>query len=132
MLVTKKVSSSPQGRSENYKHFNFDTQHTLPQHDVTHSVVNEVAGRLTGVNHKTVSEFHGFRAGGAEFARNDNLATLGIRFHNKTEDTVTCTEPKVSQDTIKLWRPTYRRTASPAISLYLKLSHCAIAERPRC
>lgn len=54
-------------------------------------VVNEVAGGLTGVNHETVGELHGLGTGGAELARDDNLATLRVGLHDEAEDTVACT-----------------------------------------
>lgn len=72
------------------------------------SVVNEVLGGLTGVNHETVlrssvsvdflnaaclnlstySELHGLGTGSTELAGNDNLATLGTRLHDETENTI--------------------------------------------
>ena len=39
---------------------------------------------------KTYSELHGLGTGGAQLAGNDNLATLGTRLHDETEDTVAC------------------------------------------
>jgi hypothetical protein len=38
----------------------------------------------------TYSELHGLGTGGAQLARDDNLATLGTRLHDETEDTVAC------------------------------------------
>jgi len=39
---------------------------------------------------RTYSELHGLGTGGAQLARDDNLATLGTRLHDETEDTVAC------------------------------------------
>jgi len=67
-----------------------DTENTLAEENVTSGVVNEVLGGLTGVDHETVSELHGLGTGGAQLARDDNLATLGTGLHDETEDTVAC------------------------------------------
>ena len=54
-------------------------------------VVDEVKGRLTGVDHETVRELHRLGTRGTELARDDNLATLGAGLHNETEDTIAST-----------------------------------------
>ena len=71
-----------------YLHLNLDTKHTLPKHDVPDGIVNEVIYGLTGVNHESVSEFHGLGTGGAELSRNDNFATFRTGLHDKSEDTI--------------------------------------------
>jgi len=65
-----------------------DTQDTLSEEDVTGSVVNEVLGGLTGVNHEAVGELHGLGTGSTELTRDNNLTTLGTRLHDETEDTI--------------------------------------------
>jgi len=59
---------------------------------VANSVVNKIASGLTGVDHETVGELHGFGTSGAEFARHDNFATLGTRLHDEAQDTIAGTE----------------------------------------
>ena len=41
------------------------------------------------VSGETYSELHGLGTGSTELARDDNLATLGTRLHDESEDTVT-------------------------------------------
>lgn len=65
-----------------------DTQDTLAEQDVTGSTVDEVLGGLTGVDHEAVGELHGLGTSSTELARDDNLATLGTRLHDETEDTI--------------------------------------------
>jgi hypothetical protein len=69
-------------------HLNFDAKHTLPEHDVPDSVVDEINSGLTGVNHEAVSELHGLRTGGTKLSGDDDLTALGIGLHNEAEDTV--------------------------------------------
>ena len=75
---------------KDYAHLDFDTEHTLPEHDVSDGVVNVVNGRLTGVDDEAISELHGLCTGSTELARDDNLAALRARLHNEAEDTVAC------------------------------------------
>jgi hypothetical protein len=65
-----------------------DTQNTLSEEDVTGSVVNEVLGGLTRVNHEAVGELHGLGTGSTELTRDNNLTTLGTRLHDETENTI--------------------------------------------
>lgn len=65
-----------------------DTEDTLTKQDVTNSGDNKVTGRLTRVDHETVTELHSLGTGSTELARNNNLAALGTRFHNEADDTV--------------------------------------------
>jgi hypothetical protein len=58
---------------------------------VPNGKVDKVDRGLTRVDHETIGEFHGFRAGGTKFARDDYFATLGARFHDETEDTIAST-----------------------------------------
>ena len=51
-------------------------------------IVNELAGRLTRVDHKTVRELHRLRTGGAELAGYDDFAALRVRLHDEAEYTV--------------------------------------------
>jgi hypothetical protein len=67
---------------------NLDTEDTLAEQDVAGSVVNEVLGGLTGVDHETVSELHALGTGGPELSGNNNLATLSARLHDEPQDTV--------------------------------------------
>ena len=71
-----------------YVHLDLDTKNTLTEHDVPDGVVDEVESGLTGVDHETVGELHGLSAGSTKLARDNNLATLRIRLHNETEDTI--------------------------------------------
>lgn len=65
-----------------------DTQHTLSEEDVASSVVDEVLGGLTRVNHESVGELHALGTGSTELTRDDNLTTLGARLHDESEDTI--------------------------------------------
>jgi hypothetical protein len=76
-------------------HFDFDSKNTLAKQDVTDGVVNEVAGGLTGVDHESIGELHRLGPGSTNLSRNNNLATLGARLHDETEDTVASTKYRV-------------------------------------
>lgn len=52
--------------------------------------VDKVDGGLTRVDHETIGELHRLGTGGPEFTRDDDLATLGARLHDESEDTVAC------------------------------------------
>lgn len=69
-------------------HFDFDTEHALPEQYVPDCVVNKVDGRLTGVDHETVGEFHRLGTGSTELARNYDFTTLCTRLHDESEDTI--------------------------------------------
>ena len=58
-------------------------------------VVDELLSGLTGVDHETVGELHGLGTGSTELARDDNLATLGTRLHDETEDTIASTKTPI-------------------------------------
>jgi hypothetical protein len=77
------------GNHKQYVHLNFDTQHTLPEHDVPDGVVDEVNSRLTGVNHETVGKFHGLCTGSAKLSGDNDFTALGTGLHNETKDTIT-------------------------------------------
>lgn len=65
-----------------------DTQNTLAEQNVAGGVVNEVVGRLTGVDHEAVGELHRLGTGSTELSGDDDLATLGAGLHDEAEDTV--------------------------------------------
>jgi len=67
---------------------NLYTEHTLPEHDVPDGMVDEINGRLTGVDHETVGELHGLGTGGTKLSGDDDFAALGTGLHDETEDTV--------------------------------------------
>ena len=73
---------------------------------------------MTRVDHETVGEFHGFGTSGPEFSRYHNLTTLCTRLHDESKNTIASTIIRKEDGE---W--VYRRTAKPAKSLYLKLSH---------
>jgi hypothetical protein len=108
--ATSLLASGVVGRRRGAHDLDLDTEHTLPEQNVTGGVVNEVLSGLTGVDHEAVGELHGLGTGGAQLAGDDNLATLGAGLHNETvvklevcsstwkkhcvclpEDTVACT-----------------------------------------
>ena len=78
-----------------------DTKETLTEHDVPNGVVDEVKGRLTGVDHETVRELHRLGTRGTELARDDNLATLGTGLHDETEDTIASPVMRLSVSWLK-------------------------------
>jgi hypothetical protein len=57
---------------------------------VSDSSVDKLDGGLTRVDHETVGELHRLGTGGPEFTRDNDLATLGARLHDESEDTVAC------------------------------------------
>ena len=65
-----------------------DTQDSLPQEDVTASGVDVVVAWVTGVDHESVHELHGFGTLTTELAGNYNLATLGSALHDETQHTI--------------------------------------------
>jgi hypothetical protein len=71
-------------------HFNLDTKDTLPEQDVSYSIINEVSRGLTGVDHESIGKLHRLGTSGTKFAGNDHLATLCTRLHDEAEDTVAC------------------------------------------
>ena len=89
MLSTENYEYPQLGHEDcEYAHLNLDTKDTLTEHDVPNGVVDEVKGRLTGVDHETVRELHRLGTRGTELAGDDNLATLGTGLHDETEDTI--------------------------------------------
>ena len=70
-------------------HLDLDTQDTLSEENVSDGVVDEVNSGLTRVDHETVGELHRLGSSGPEFTRDNDLATLGARLHDESEDTVT-------------------------------------------
>ena len=65
-----------------------DTEDTLSEEDVSDGVVDVVTGGLTGVDHESVGELHRLGTGGSQLSGDDDLATLGARLHDESEDTV--------------------------------------------
>lgn len=82
-----------------------DTEHTLAEEDVAGGLVDEVLCGLTGVDHEAVliqiswvvasrdtdgahSELHALGTGSTELSGDDDLATLGARLHDETQDTI--------------------------------------------
>jgi len=65
-----------------------DTENTLLHENVTNGLVNKVLDGLTGVDHETVGELHRLGTGSTQLTRDDDLATLGTRLHNESENTV--------------------------------------------
>jgi hypothetical protein len=65
-----------------------DTENSLLELNVADSAVNEVNGGLTGLDHVTITELHGLGTLRAELTADDDLATLGIRLHDRADDTV--------------------------------------------
>ena len=55
-------------------------------HPISRTCFNRIYGEQ-----KTYNELHGLGTGGTELARNDNLATLGTRLHDESQDTVAST-----------------------------------------
>lgn len=55
---------------------------------MTGRVVDEVLGRLTGVDHEAIGELHALGTSSAELAGNDNLTALGARLHDEAKHTV--------------------------------------------
>lgn len=69
-------------------HLNLDTKDTLPEHNVSDGIVNKVLCGLTGVDHETVGELHGFSTSSAELSGYNNFATLSTGLHDKSENTI--------------------------------------------
>ena len=76
---------------QSYAHLDLDAEHTLSEQDVADSGVNKVASRLTGVDHEAVGELHRLCTSSTQFARHDDFATFGARFHDEAKHTIACT-----------------------------------------
>jgi len=104
-------------------HFYFDTKDTLPEHNVSDSIVNIIPRGLTRVDHESVGELHGLGTSGTQLAGNDNLTTLCTRLHDETKDTVASpmTQLRKSQRSNKGHLPTDSKTTEQLISQALAL-----------
>lgn len=76
-------------RMQHDAHFDLDTKDTLTKEDVADSVINEVTGGLTGVDHETVGELHRLSTGSTKLAGDNDLATFSPRLHDETKNTIT-------------------------------------------
>ena len=109
-----------------------DSQNSLPQQNVPDSLVNEVPGGLTGVDHVSVGELHGLGSGSTELSRDDDLTTLGTSLHDESEDTVTGSErrtrvsfEKMRGTTISLNSPPDGQTSQQLVPQRLGLGNSA-------
>ena len=101
-----------------YAHLNLDTKDTLTEHDVPDGVVDKVNSGLTGVDHETIGELHGFGAGSTKLARYDDLTTLRTRLHDEAKDTVASPGGcYISLYRMAIKSAAYLRTARPPRSL---------------
>merc|ERR1719442_178527 len=74
------------------------SQGTLSQHNVSAGCVDVVVARITTVDHQSINKLHCFGSLSTKFSRHNDLATLGTRFHNETEDTITSTTHSQTSD----------------------------------
>jgi len=70
------------------ENFHLDAEHSLSEEDVSNGGVDVLADWVTGVDHHTVDEFHGFRSLASDLTGDDNLATAGTVLHDESEHTV--------------------------------------------
>lgn len=68
-----------------------DTEDTLAEQDVADGIVNEIAARLTGMDHEARHKLHRLGTLAAELTADDNLNTLGTGLHDEVQDTSTGT-----------------------------------------
>src|SRR5262245_47391747 len=59
--------------TETHAHFDFDAKNTLPEQNVSYSIINKIASRLARMNHKSIGKFHGLGTCSTKLARNDDL-----------------------------------------------------------
>jgi hypothetical protein len=65
-----------------------DAEHTLAEEHVTDGNIDEVLGRLTGLDHVAIAELHGLGTLSAELTGYGDLATLGLVLHDEPEHTI--------------------------------------------
>mmetsp|Transcript_19288 Transcript_19288/g.34854 ORF Transcript_19288/g.34854 Transcript_19288/m.34854 type:complete len:330 (-) Transcript_19288:81-1070(-) len=83
---------------------NPDTNHTLPQGNMTHSHIGVNLGSMTRLDHVSIAEFHGLGTLSSKLSRNDHLATLSGSLHDETHDTVASTTDGKSSQQLELER----------------------------
>jgi len=70
--------------------FDFNSHNTLFEEDVSDGNINEISFRLTGRDHISLFEFHGFSSLLFKFSRNNDFTSFssGSVFHNSFNDGV--------------------------------------------
>ena len=63
---------------------------TLPEKYVSHGCVDVIVGWLSGVDHQTIHELHGFGSLSTQFSGHNDLTSLSSRLHDETEYSVAC------------------------------------------
>merc|ERR1719291_258368 len=65
-----------------------DAEHPLPEQDVSAGHVHILVDGISGVDHQTVNKLHGLSSLSPQLAADNNLAALGSRLHDETENTI--------------------------------------------
>jgi len=68
--------------------FDLKSDNSLSEEDVSDSGIDVLGDWVSGVDHKSVSEFHGLGSLTSQFTRDDDLTTLGSRLHDEAENTI--------------------------------------------
>ncbi|GMT20616.1 hypothetical protein PFISCL1PPCAC_11913, partial [Pristionchus fissidentatus] len=98
-LVGKRVlGSGGASRVVGEHDLDLDTQNSLTELDVSDGLLDVVVDGVSGVDKKTVVELHRLGTLTTELSRDNDLATLGVRLHDETEDSVACTANGKSSD----------------------------------
>merc|ERR1712066_940836 len=71
--------------------FNFKTDDTLSKKHVTNGGIDILSDGVTGMDHETVREFHGFCSLSSQFTRNDDFTALSSGFHDESKNTISST-----------------------------------------
>jgi|SRR5271170_8139363 len=79
--------------------------------------------RLARVNHESVCEFHGLCTSSVKFSKDNNFATLGARFHDKSKYIITSTKIYVQQEERKSVLPSNSQSSQKFVPQTFALSN---------
>ena len=84
------------------KDLDFDSNDTLTHEDVTNGLVCVDLSGVTGLDHVSVSKFHGLGTLSAKLSSHNNFASLGLGLHDESHYTVTGTANGQSSKELEL------------------------------
>ena len=79
-----------------------DAEHTLAHEHMADSLLHVDGGHVTSLDHVTLLELHTLRTLGTEFARHDDLTTLGTCLHDEADHRVRGTADSQALDELVL------------------------------
>merc|ERR1712038_257267 len=74
-----------------FQDFDFDTEHSLTEENVSDGFVDILFSWITGVDHHSVDEFHTFCTLTTDFTGDHDFTTTTARFLDKSEDAISGT-----------------------------------------